>query len=121
MSYENYQMKNVFYIDLLRETNSGTLRRHQTVSALPPSPERSAGRIPQPTQLASLLGRLWQKAFRISQLFRSRGARLLTCHGPFHSIFLDGFLQTLLRTLIHEKSIQDHATRTALDDLVTSA
>src|SRR5438552_1387846 len=56
-----------------------------------------------------------------AQFFRSRGARLLTYHGPFHPILLDGFLQTLLRTLIHEKSIQDHATRTALDELVTSA
>src|SRR5258708_13846942 len=68
---------------------------------------------PLDSDLASLLGRLWQKAPRISQLFRSGRARLLTCHGPFHSILLDGFLQTLFRTLIHEKSIQDHAAPTA--------
>ena len=76
---------------------------------------------PKTNGLASLLGGLRQKAPSISEIFRSRRARLLTCHGPFHPILLDGFLQTLLRTLIHEKSIQDHATRTALDELVTSA
>src|SRR5437899_8453155 len=68
---------------------------------------------PKTNGLASLLGGLRQKAPSISEILRSRRARLLTCHGPFHPILLDGFLQTLLRTLIHEKSIQDHTARAA--------